>query len=56
MFGQYKDKKYFIAFVTEDFFEEGLAKKKKFIGLFYMHKWYYLGKTQNYNESHSLKS
>ena len=35
-------KKYNIAIAMVDFFEEGLAKKKKFIGRFYMHKWYHV--------------
>ncbi len=33
-------KKYCIAFVTEDFFEDGLAKTNKFNGLFYFNIWY----------------
>ncbi len=40
IFCQDNDKKYCIAFATENFFEEGLAQNKKSIGLFYIHKWY----------------
>ena len=28
--------------VMQDFFEEVLAERNKFIGLFYRHNWYYL--------------